>query len=193
MENQKSAAVHYAPQQIVKARKKQGYSQEELALTSGLSLRTVQRIERGNVQPRLYSLRALAKALNCRIEDFKLMPANRPQQQGQLVEWMRLAVYSVVILPFLPLLLQVLLWYRAREWTTEEANHCLRLLHFQGKWLVGLVFALIAQPVLVKLLTGQKAYGQFPLGLLIYGLFVGGNLVSIWWSDNKSTPITAMT
>lgn len=59
MENQKCATVQYAPQRIAEARKKQGYSQEELALAAGLSLRTVQRIERGNVQPRLYSLRAI--------------------------------------------------------------------------------------------------------------------------------------
>ena len=44
-------------------RKRKGLTQEELAENSGLSLRTVQRIENGKVLPRGDSLKSLAIAL----------------------------------------------------------------------------------------------------------------------------------
>ena len=44
-------------------RKRRGLSQEELAEKSGLSLRTIQRIENGETDPRGDSLRRLAAAL----------------------------------------------------------------------------------------------------------------------------------
>lgn len=193
MKNQPIASVPYAPQQIVQARKKKGYSQEELAFAASLSLRTIQRIEKGNVQPRLYSLRALAEALDCELENFETAPAVPSQSSEQMEAWMKLAIYSVVVLPFLPLLLQGVLYYRATERTEEEAYRCRQLLHFQVRWLAGLVMTLLVQPLLMKLLTGQASYGDFPLGLLTYILFVGGNLASTLILEAKSGPQAAMT
>jgi len=92
---------------------------------------------------------------------------------------MTLSVYSVVFLPFLPLLLQAILWCRATEIAKEEDYHCRQLLHFQGRWLAALVLTLVALPFVSLLLTGQVSYGNFPLAFLIYLLFLLGNLASI--------------
>lgn len=50
-------------------RSAQGYTQTELAEKTGISLRSIQRIEKGEVLPRPYTIRALATALNFKDED----------------------------------------------------------------------------------------------------------------------------
>jgi transcriptional regulator with XRE-family HTH domain len=46
-----------------------GMTQEELATATGISLRTIQRIELGQVKPRAYSLKKIAEALNVDFSD----------------------------------------------------------------------------------------------------------------------------
>ena len=55
--------------QIKELRNKQGLSQELLAENSGLSLRTIQRIENGETEPRGDTLKRLAGTLNIAPDD----------------------------------------------------------------------------------------------------------------------------
>lgn len=48
---------------ISETRKQKGWSQEALAEASSISLSTIQRIERGNVTPRPFTLKTLADCL----------------------------------------------------------------------------------------------------------------------------------
>lgn len=50
-------------QKIAALRAEKGITQEELANATGISLRTIQRIELGQVKPRAYSLKKIAQAL----------------------------------------------------------------------------------------------------------------------------------
>lgn len=193
MKNTEETIHGYAPARVVDARKSKGFSQEELAFAAGLSLRTVQRIEKGSVRPRLYSLKALANALDCTLDHFRETAEENFSRKDQAVNRMSLAVYSVVFLPFLPLLLQAIFWCRAAEVTEEEDHRCRRLLHFQGRWLAALVLTLLALPLVTRLLTGQVSYGDFPLAFLIYLLFVGVNLGSILLPEGRQRYERAMT
>jgi transcriptional regulator with XRE-family HTH domain len=62
---------------VLKARKQKSWSQEELAIASGLNLRTIQRIE-SEASASLQSKKALASALDLDVQDLdheeKLMP-----------------------------------------------------------------------------------------------------------------------
>uniref|UniRef100_UPI0030F528A3 helix-turn-helix domain-containing protein n=1 Tax=uncultured Wocania sp. TaxID=2834404 RepID=UPI0030F528A3 len=49
---------------VKELRKRKGFSQEELTEISGLSLRTIQRIENGETEPRGDTFKRLANALN---------------------------------------------------------------------------------------------------------------------------------
>jgi len=53
---------------LIANRKRRGLSQEELAEAAGLSLRTVQRLEKGESLPRGFTLQALAAALELPVE-----------------------------------------------------------------------------------------------------------------------------
>jgi XRE family transcriptional regulator, regulator of sulfur utilization len=54
--------------QIVAARKKKGYTQEELADLAQVTVRTIQRIESGESVPRPYTLKTIAAALEISFE-----------------------------------------------------------------------------------------------------------------------------
>ena len=54
---------------IQKLRKLKGLTQEELAFETNLSVRTIQRIEKGEVDPRTYTLNVLAEALEVELGD----------------------------------------------------------------------------------------------------------------------------
>ena len=54
--------------QIKQIRVNKGFSQEGLATISGISLRTIQRLENGEAQPRIQTLQTLATALEVEID-----------------------------------------------------------------------------------------------------------------------------
>ena len=67
-------------QELEAARKAKGMSQEKLAISAGLSRMTVQRIEAGQIDPRLSSVSAIAKTLGM---DVMLVPtALRPELES---------------------------------------------------------------------------------------------------------------
>ena len=55
---------------IRELRTAKGMTQEELAVATGISLRTIQRIEQGKVVPRAFSLKKIAEALGINISEF---------------------------------------------------------------------------------------------------------------------------
>ena len=71
---------------VLKARKEKSWSQEELAIASGLNLRTIQRVEReGTIS--LQSKKALASALDLDIQDLEYQEITmRHQWEYRVVE-----------------------------------------------------------------------------------------------------------
>ena len=57
-----------AGKKIAERRKLKGYSQESLANESGISLRTIQRIERNQVKPQPFTLKKIADVLDLDVE-----------------------------------------------------------------------------------------------------------------------------
>jgi transcriptional regulator with XRE-family HTH domain len=64
---------------VLKARKQKSWSQEELAIASGLNLRTIQRIER-EASASLQSRKALASALDLDIHDLDYQEIDMRQE-----------------------------------------------------------------------------------------------------------------
>ena len=61
-------------QKIAGFRIRQGWTQEDLADKAGVTVRTIQRIENGATQPRLYTLKALADVLGTTVELLRVAP-----------------------------------------------------------------------------------------------------------------------
>lgn len=72
------------------------YTQQELADLSNLSLRSIQRIEKGEVVPRMHSLKALSECLNFSL-DFLDSKDSIPTGNTHYL-WVRKLILSIVII-----------------------------------------------------------------------------------------------
>lgn len=103
-----------------------GMSQEELAGLSGLSLRTVQRIETGQTEPRGDSLKRIAQALS--IDITELTEEKLVQQPVQSNADPRLAIltalsaFTFLINPFLGLILPLILFVLYKNTNAHVRN-----------------------------------------------------------------------
>lgn len=62
---------------ISELRKEKGLTQEELVDLCNINVRTIQRIEAGEVTPRSYTLKTILKALDCDLEEIHLEEKNK--------------------------------------------------------------------------------------------------------------------
>ena len=86
---------------------RKGYSQEHLAESAGISLRTLQRIEGGQTEPRGHTLIALAQVLDVAIED--LMDFAKEENSGTL-HAINLSALAYWIFPLGNILLPLIIW-----------------------------------------------------------------------------------
>lgn len=70
---------------IIHFRKLRGITQETLAEVTGLNVRTIQRIESGEVDPRLYTLKSIADALNINLEELLPEPTQHERNQTAIL------------------------------------------------------------------------------------------------------------
>jgi Predicted transcription factor, homolog of eukaryotic MBF1 len=86
-------------QSIKESRIKKRYTQRDLAEISGISLRSIQRIENAEVLPRSHTLRVLADHLDFSLEP---QPSSRDIVRGQLNNAQKIILsFSVAMLLFL--------------------------------------------------------------------------------------------
>jgi transcriptional regulator with XRE-family HTH domain len=114
-------------------RGRRGYSQEELAERSGLSFRTIQRIENGETEPRGDSLTRLAAALDVTVDDL----ADRGlRKDNSYLVWMNLSAFSFVINPLLGILIPLIIWLAKRGKIRGLDDAAKNLINFQITWTV---------------------------------------------------------
>nr|WP_295930638.1 helix-turn-helix domain-containing protein [uncultured Dyadobacter sp.] len=149
-------------------RKAKGLSQETLAENAGINLRTLQRIESGNVIPRGETLRLIAQALEVSVEELSVTGTAAPvelyEDQGFL-KLMNLSALSFWFIPLGNMLVPFALWMYKRNSITGANELGKRILNFQITWSViwyGVIF--------VGVLTGFMGLLSNPF--LIFGLTV---------------------
>ncbi|MEM7110023.1 MAG: helix-turn-helix transcriptional regulator [Bacteroidota bacterium] len=87
----------FIAEKIVHHRKLKGVTQEDLAAACNLNVRTIQRIEAAEVDPRLYTLKTIAEALDVSMESF--IPPPEEKDRGSLVA-LHLSSLAYFIFPF---------------------------------------------------------------------------------------------
>lgn len=93
---------------LLEHREKHNLTQEELSKKSGISVRTIQRIESG-IEPKGYTLRALAKSLN--INEKELVENKVPNKElnSKLVNLINLSSLVVVFIPIASFVLPLII------------------------------------------------------------------------------------
>lgn len=185
----------FSAARIQALRKSKGYSQELLAEQSGVSLRTIQRVEQGETIPRGYTVQALATALDVPLEALLTMPepvaevavlptppllvaeavpATPPvppaspslRSDPQVLDLLNLSALCLLVFPFLNLLVPYLLWRKHRHDTAQAAEVGRRVLGFQMLWQVASFFSYL----MVLLLQAAMFYY---FGVVLKGVFLG--------------------
>lgn len=120
-------------QKVKALRKSKGYSQEALAEISGLSLRTVQRIENENKNPSGDSLKRLSSALGVS-PDYLL--EWEPNENSNFLLILAFSPILCIINPFLAILVPLILWSIKKNHIRGVKSLGVKILKIQTIWLV---------------------------------------------------------
>jgi uncharacterized Tic20 family protein len=96
---------------LIYQRKLKGFTQEELSDRTSVTVRTIQRIEKGEVSPHLQTVKLLAVGLGVEVED--LMVLHNPKEETVQRKWMLLlhgSPFFGLIIPFANILFPLFVW-----------------------------------------------------------------------------------
>lgn len=139
---------------IKEFRLKKGMTQEELAEKTGISVRTIQRIEKCEVDPRSYTLQSIAEALEV---EFDLLNANddtdnKTENTSNTKIWLPLLHLSGLFLLLIP---PVIIWLSKKDTIEGVRVQGIDVINFQLSMLMIIVpsgilaFLLITIPIIV--------------------------------------------
>ena len=144
-------------------REEKNLTQSELAQKSGLSLRTIQRIEAGNI-PKGFTLKALANTFE--IEPKKLLPSKENTKIDR-IKWINFSSLLGLIIPFGGVIFPFILTYKTKDPRIKELGKS--IVSVQIILATALAISQIASPFIQKGLSLHFPLFLYPL-LLIYAL-----------------------
>lgn len=149
-------------------REQKNLTQSELAEKSGLSLRTIQRIEAGNI-PKGFTLKAITNALE--IEPEKLLSSAEQNPTIDRAKLINLAALSGLMIPFGSIIFPLILTYRTRDSMNKELGKSIVSVHI----ILTVIFSvlMIISPFLQKAISLKFPVFMVPLILfLLLKLFI---------------------
>jgi len=162
---------------IKELRKQKGMSQEFLAEESGLSLRTIQRIENGETNPTGESLKRLSNALN--INPDELIDWSIKEDKRYLT-FLNLSALTFLFFPLLGILIPFILW-TSRKGKIKNINKLGRdLINFEITWTLFLFFI----PFLWFLMSIIGILGSLTIStiFIVFGVMYFINLIFILYN-----------
>ena len=153
-------------------RNRKGFSQEQLSEESKLSLRTIQRIEKGESIPRGDTLVKLTQALGVTPDD--LLEWSAIEDKGY-VTLLNLSSISILVQPLLGIIIPLVMWILKREKIKFVDDTGRKLISFQITWT--LVF------YIVFLIASKGRYIPFDIDILdifpslIRSFSIGGSVI----------------
>ena len=128
-------------------RTRKGMSQELLADKSGLSLRTIQRIENGESNPTGHSLKQLSYALN--VNPDEIMDWSVKEDKRYLT-YLNLSSFTFLFFPLLGILVPYIIWTSKKDKIQNINKLGMSLINFQITWTIMLFF------IPISLFIGSK-------------------------------------
>ena len=138
-------------------REQEGYTQADLAAKTGLSLRTIQRLENTNKVPKGYTLNVLAEEFNMEPSTLQAKYLNIKRSRDfeiTTIKMINLSVLSFLGIPFGNLIFPIIIWRNNRDsQLVDEVGR--RVVNFQILFTLALSLLLILIPfTFAKLLPG---------------------------------------
>lgn len=178
---------------IIHYRKLKGMTQETLSEITGLNVRTIQRIEAGEVDPRMYTLKSIADGLGVNLEELLPEPSQHELNQIAILHitpagFFLFPVFGNVLLPFI-------FWMLKREEVNGINRHGKDILN--GQLTYSIVFGiLLGVQTVIGMIPMFYPGSQFPpeffknfpyfiisgmiLSLIIFGVFPAINALRVY-------------
>lgn len=118
---------------IAEIRKQKALSQEELSDRANINIRTLQRIEKGETEPRGHTLNSVCQVLDLRPEDI-LEYGKEEDRQFRII--LHLSVLAFLVIPLGNLLLPLILWLTKGKKVIQAHEQGANILNFQLVWTV---------------------------------------------------------
>jgi len=152
---------------LVYQRKLKGFTQGELSERTTVGVRTIQRIEKGEVQPHLQTVKLLAVGLNVEVED--LIVLDKPTEEVVQRQWMLLlhgTPFVGLIIPFANILIPLFIWISKAENNKIYDAHGRAVINFHCT--INLLF--ILSLLLFFPFPGFNFFGT--VAILLFGIIV---------------------
>ncbi len=153
-------------------RNRKGFSQEQLSEESKLSLRTIQRIEKGESIPRGDTLIKLTQALGVTPDD--LLEWTDIEDKGYLT-LLNLSSISVLIQPLLGIIIPLVMWILKREKIKYVDDTGRKIISFQITWTLTLYIVIMVASKGVFIPFNFNILNSFPG--LVFELSIAGIVV----------------
>ncbi|UCA59374.1 helix-turn-helix transcriptional regulator [Chryseobacterium rhizoplanae] len=144
-------------------REKMNMTQNELAEKSGLSLRTVQRIEAGSIL-KGFTLKALAQTLNTQPEE--LVINKKEEINIQRAKRINLSALAGLLIPYGGIILPAILTYKTKDLKNRELGKSIVCIQI----IVSVIFSvlMIISPFIQKIFTFTFPLFMIPLVLFLF-------------------------
>ncbi len=133
---------------IKQKRKQKGLSQEELAESAKINLRTIQRIENNENEPRGKTLHLICEALEMKSED---LFQNQKYEDKTYLTIFHLAVLTFVVIPLGNIIIPLVMWVNKKDSIKGFKKIGANTLNYQITWSI-ITFVLWTTLVIFKLM-----------------------------------------
>ncbi|WP_169306852.1 helix-turn-helix domain-containing protein [Pedobacter polaris] len=132
-------------EKIAQARKNKGLTQEQLAELTKVTGRTIQRIESGASEPRTFTLKVIAEALDTSFEQLNSTSATgdirvniKPDtdEQRHFLQLLTLSCFSYILIPVFHFLIPLLIFKRSKDRDASTIKIARRIIRTQIYWVV---------------------------------------------------------
>lgn len=130
---------------LIYQRKLKGYTQEDLAAKTTVAVRTIQRIEKGDVQPHVQTVKLLAVGLDVGVDD--LIVLDNPNEETIQRKWMLLlhaSAFVGLVIPFASVLFPLFIWIHKAEDNKIYDAHGRAIINFHSTLIILLIISLLA-------------------------------------------------
>ncbi|MGM0621206.1 MAG: helix-turn-helix domain-containing protein [Bacteroidota bacterium] len=155
-------------------RTRKGLSQEILAENSGLSLRTIQRIENGETEPRGDSLIRLARAFNITPDEIIDWA---PEENNGFLAALNISVLTFIVFPLLGLLVPLILWISKKDKIKGLNDVAKKIINFQITW--NILFFVGYGVIILSALIRFNSSQEVDAGIIQSGVF--GVFTNLIW------------
>jgi transcriptional regulator with XRE-family HTH domain len=148
--NKKFMQTRTIGKNLVYQRKLKGYTQDTLSEKSKVTIRTIQRIEKDEVNPHLQTIKLLTDALEIEVDDLIIL--ENPKKEALQNKWL-LFLHGSPLLGFIfpfSVLFPLFIWLHKREDNTIYYQHGIQIINFQLSVTILYVLAFISLVTIEK-------------------------------------------